>query len=378
MSDRFGYVLKRPGSDSFSVRFSWGGREIWRRGGTTRAAASAKLSKAHALLVNGHKLDDVLRQIFSDRRNGKSFREVALDYLAAVEAEGSKRPTTLRFDKARMVRICTADWTARDLDEIRVADLHRWRDALRAKGQSAATVNRAASLASVVFSWAVGRSLADENPFRRMKPLNEAKDRKETYAPTPEEIAALVAAAPDRLRVYLLAASDLGARPAELRRARWENVDLEGRTFTIPPEDAKTGRVRVLPLTARLAEALACMKARANVLPISGESPRVFERVNEKALYLDFAKSKKAAAEALPSGRWEAITPRCLRTAFASDHARLGTPLPVLAAMTGHGSYRVLERHYVKLAAQSAGADAAARFEALRNTEKTSEKQAGS
>ena len=40
-----------------------------------------------------------------------------------------------------------------------------------------------------------------------------------------------------------------GQRRGELALARWKNVDLKAKTWTIPNEDAKAGKGHVVPLT---------------------------------------------------------------------------------------------------------------------------------
>ena len=63
-----------------------------------------------------------------------------------------------------------------------------------------------------------------------------------------------------------LAYYDTGMRKSELRLLRRSALDLERKTIRLRPEDTKTGRARVVPLTERVASAL-----RSLPTPLEGE-----------------------------------------------------------------------------------------------------------
>jgi len=46
------------------------------------------------------------------------------------------------------------------------------------------------------------------------------------------------------------------ARSGEVRKARWRDVDLEAAEWRVPPDNAKTGRLHIVPLTSSSKELL--------------------------------------------------------------------------------------------------------------------------
>ena len=67
-----------------------------------------------------------------------------------------------------------------------------------------------------------------------------------------------------------------GQRRGELALARWKNVDLKAKTWTIPNEDAKAGKGHVVPLTDWAVQEFEALKALAKhsafVLPDDTEA----------------------------------------------------------------------------------------------------------
>jgi integrase len=60
------------------------------------------------------------------------------------------------------------------------------------------------------------------------------------------------------------------ARTSEALAARWEEIDLVGETWTVPPERTKTVRQHRAPLSRR------CLEILADARQLSGDSPYVF------------------------------------------------------------------------------------------------------
>jgi integrase len=96
---------------------------------------------------------------------------------------------------------------------------------------------------------------------------------------TPAERQALLDGANDRLRLYIEAALQTGARRAELMRLRWADVDMKTRMVTF--RKTKNGRNRSVPMTDDLAALLRGLprplNASAPVLPVY-DDPHVLTR----------------------------------------------------------------------------------------------------
>ena len=80
------------------------------------------------------------------------------------------------------------------------------------------------------------------------------------------EIARIVANAGPQLGPMFLAYYDRGMRKTELRLLRQRCLDLERKAIRLRPEDTKTGRARVVPLTERVVQAI-----RSLSMPIDRE-----------------------------------------------------------------------------------------------------------
>lgn len=130
---------------------------------------------------------------------------------------------------------------------------------------------------SSLFSSAFRDGHVSENVVKRVERPPTPPSR--TRVPDDREVEALLAAC-EALRekdpAGTLALEMLvftGARLREVLKARWEHFELgEHATWTIPPENAKTGNERRLPLPPRLAERLRATP-RTGLYVIAGRSP---------------------------------------------------------------------------------------------------------
>ena len=93
--------------------------------------------------------------------------------------------------------------------------------------------NRARSALSAMFRWAIGEGLCDANPVVGTNKKEENGPRERTLSD--DEAAALLIAAPANqfgniVRLLMLT----GCRRDEIGSLRWSEIDLDGRTITLP------------------------------------------------------------------------------------------------------------------------------------------------
>lgn len=149
-------------------------------------------------------------------------------------------------------------------------------------------------IASVV-AWSVGEGHRDhELPVKAIRMgLGGHSTKQANFAAVPVEDAPTVFAAliaKDSLSARCLAFTVLtAARSAEARGARWPELDMEARTWTIPPERTKTQQEHVVPLSALAIEQLKAMPVIAN------DDELIFPSSKGKPL-TDVALSKALAA----------------------------------------------------------------------------------
>jgi integrase len=192
-----------------------------------------------------------------------------------------------------------------------------------------------------LFNWAIERDIygLEGSPCDRLRPekLIGAKKPRQRVLTFPE-IAALWHAA-EKLeypfgplyRLLLLT----GARRSEVAGMRWSEIDLDKRTWSVPPERFKSGSTHTVPLTA---DAISILKA----LPrLPGDHVFSFTLGSTPVVSFGAVKAKLDAMMA-PASPWVTHdVRRTVRTGLAS----LNVPDTVAEMVIGHGR-KGLQRVY--------------------------------
>jgi integrase len=136
-----------------------------------------------------------------------------------------------------------------------------------------------------------------------------------------------------------------GQRRGEVAGMRWQELDFDAKTWTLPKERCKNGVEHVVPLSSAAIEILGSLPRIAGELVFS---------FNGRAVPDGFDRAKKridayiAGRNGKPIPAWRLHD---LRRTFASGCARLGVQLPVVEKLLNHtsGSFRgvagVYQRH---------------------------------
>ena len=214
---------------------------------------------------------------FGSGRSG-TFGEYLNRWLDALDTLGtvSKRTASdYRYYSGKYLIPNVGEIALKDLN---VEDLDLLYAKLTRKGVGARTVNYVHSVTRVALQRAVKKRLIPYNPARDADPPKYSTDEREYRTLSWEEVGQYFEAARgDELEAYFVVAVLSGARPAELRALRWEDVNLDGGEAVIrrtvsevrgeKPEirnTTKTRKVRVVPLLPEAVSALKAHRARQN------------------------------------------------------------------------------------------------------------------
>jgi integrase len=205
----------------------------------------------------------------------------SIEYLVAEFIERHLRPNRKKpeyAERALNVEVLP-EWKGRDARTIEPREVIELLDKIVDRG-ARVMANRVAGLLGQLFRFGIHRRIVDSSPVQllyRPGGKEKARDR----ALDADELASFLAHLDDVcrsprtaavLRILLLT----GQRRGELIAARWSNVDLKAGTWTIPPEDSKTGVGHVVPLSAWAASEFETLKRLAKksafVVPVDDGS----------------------------------------------------------------------------------------------------------
>jgi integrase len=145
------------------------------------------------------------------------------------------------------------------LGQIRTGDIEAFRDARKATGLSACTVNHDLKLLRKMFNWAIRRGHMERTPFKiGTEPaitLDKEIPRDRRFQEDDDEQKLLDAATP-HLRSVIIALLDTACRLGELLSLQWRDVNLERRELRIQAAKAKTRTARIVPISTRLLSTL--------------------------------------------------------------------------------------------------------------------------
>jgi len=229
------------------------------------------------------------------------------------------------------------EWGKKRLTEITVQGVSQWLSKKRASGSAPATVERMRMVLGRSFvlgaKWEVPGT--DKNPTRGVvrKPLNNSRERFLTV----EELGRLrlaVAASQNTQLQHIVGLLLLtGARVRELLDARWENVNVERRSWLIPT--SKTGRPRHVPLSGAALAIIADLP-RFKDCPWLVPNPTTRE---------PFVSIKHGWQHAIKVAKLPGLRIHDLRHSAASFMINSGVDLFAVGKVLGHASYQSTQRY---------------------------------
>jgi integrase len=251
----------RPKSRTWLFRYRWRGQ--WVRM-TIGHVPGMSLSDAR---IRALELRRVIDDGIDPRRAGPSRRErsaapstsrpgdkYSIEYLVSEFMVRYIRPTRKRPEYAQAIldKDVLSEWKNRDARTIKPREVIELLDGIVARG-SPVQANRTAALLTQLFKFGIHRQIVEDSPVKLlMRPGGKEKPRERAL--TDGELKAFLADPTActryrRLAHVILVLVLTGQRRGELALAKWRDINFKAATWTIPDENAKTGRGHVVPLS---------------------------------------------------------------------------------------------------------------------------------
>jgi len=221
------------------------------------------------------------------------------------------------------------------LDELEQGDVQAWLLAMRHQGYAGATVNRWLVIMRYMYRLAQrwGVAGAEKNPMVGIDllPTNGHRERFLSAEETQRLRVAVERSENPQLKYIVALALLTGARKRELLDARWDDVDLDRRTWRVPM--TKSGKPRHVPLSST---AVAVIKS----LPRWVGCPYLLPNPVSLQPYVNFFKSWDTARQraGLPE-----VRVHDLRHSAASYMANAGQSLLVISKVLGHSQIKTTQ-----------------------------------
>ncbi len=384
-------VSKRMIRGAWSVYWWWGGKMFSVAVGVSGEEMKDTAEAVRRAISSAVAAGAPFPPPFEESPAAVRYKEARYGSEPSPEAKRMSDPATwLKDYEGEIMAECASNWASESLSRLRKLEAaagafsaitpeyaSKYLSDIAAK-QKAATRNRALITFSRFFKWAVRTERATANPFAGISQLPEPRSSNIVHC-TPEEREEIIALAretgwPDWLAVPV--AFYTGMRREEVARFSWPDVRFAERLIVV--DKTKTGKSRVLPLSAKLEALLSAIPASARrgyVVMIPDGFDRVarlenltrkIEKVKRAALLAEWGLEKplpsrsKEYREAL--ARWkEAMKERAaeldaalerigwnpFRHTFGSLLAQAGVSIDKISAWMGN-TPEVCRRHYAQ------------------------------
>jgi len=218
------------------------------------AQARAKLNEARSTLANGQDpaIEKKLAQINAETQAHTTFKLIAEEYIVNMEERGLA-PATMKKKRWLLLDLASPLHT-RPINEITSAELLYLLKSIEKSGRRE-TAKKMRGAISAVFRLAVATLRADTDPTYAIKDaLIPPKVTSRAAITDEKKFGALLRDLEeftgwriivDALKFQILTMT----RPGEVRGAKKQEIDLEKRTWTIPPERMKMRREHIIPLS---------------------------------------------------------------------------------------------------------------------------------
>jgi integrase len=331
------FVLQPTGSASWAFRYRFAGKPRKLTLGPYPAldlrAARQMASEAAQTLARG---DDpaAAKQVVKVAARAAAEPERDLVEIVAATfieryAKKQTREKSWRETERILTREVVAPWRGRRLSAIRRADVHDLLDKIVDRG-APIVANRTLAALRRMCSWAVERGLVDASPCEKLRaPSAEtSRDRVLSDDEIREAWAAFEAAGwPFGPLAQLLLLT--GQRLRELADARWQEIDLAAKTWTIPKERAKNGVAHEVPLSEAALRVLSSLPR----IEAGHQPARLIFTTNGRTAVSGFSRAKSGFDKAMSAAHW---TLHDLRRTAASGMAGLGIAPHVVEAALNH------------------------------------------
>jgi integrase len=234
--------------------------------------------------------------------------------------------TKPRREAERLLRLYVVEpWGGRRVSEIKRADARNVLEGILGRGTPIAA-NRVYSLIRGFFNWCLEQEIIEASPCTGLK-APAGKEGSRDRVLNDDELHRVWSAAekmgePYSSIVRLLILT--GQRSGEVLGMQWEELDLNGRLWTLPRERVKNDRRHEVPLPA---QAIAILESVPRI------SARYVFSFNAETAVKGYGKNKDRLDALSGVSDWVVHD---LRRTVASGMARLGVNLPVIEKVLNH------------------------------------------
>ncbi|MEM7665855.1 MAG: integrase arm-type DNA-binding domain-containing protein [Pseudomonadota bacterium] len=255
------FLLVQPsGGKLWRLKYRYLGKEkklsLGRYPDVSLKVARERRDEARTLLANGTDPASVKAALANERREAASntFSAIANEYIAKIEREGRAAVT---IKKTRwLLSLLERDLGGRPITEITPAELLTTLQKVESKGHLE-TARRMRSLSGRVFRFAVATSRGTSDPSALLRgALVTPTVKHHSAILEPSKVGELLRSidgfsGQPLTQLALKLTPHVFVRPGELRRAEWNEFDLDNAVWTIPAEKMKMGDPHFVPLSAQ-------------------------------------------------------------------------------------------------------------------------------
>jgi integrase len=334
-------IYKRPDSKKWWISYYQNGKRV-------REPVSTKKSEAEKVLTQRiNAINEGKHPVIKKRKNQKiRFASIAKSYLSDHSKPNKK---TYRSDISRLKVLIPyfGDFYITEINSSHVAEYKKIRLQQKAKTRngliSPTTVNKEVKLLKNILKKAAKWKGVGIEEIE----LDLAKEMPRERILTRREIRLLVDNAKPPLKHAIVIALNTGMRRGEILNLEWMNVNLEDYFITITAREAKSKRIRRIPVNRSLRELLLKLSLERNGNRYVFQSPRTGQ---------PYSSMQKSWEGLLKRTGIEEMRFHDLRHTFASHFLMNGGDLYTLKEILGHRELNTTARYLTITTAHKAKA----------------------
>ena len=301
------------------------------------AALRWGLSRERELLVGR---PETKKEVPTPERTVPTLEDFAERFVDGYARANRQKPSAIA-SKERILRVhLIPHLGSRQLNTIRSEDVQKLKRAL--KGKAPKTVNNVLSVLNTLLKTAVEWDVIEQMPCAiRLLPVPKSSAVFHDF----DDFECLVGVTREtewQAHLVVLLGGEAGLRCGEIKALRWSDVDLTKRQLCVERSDwegyvttPKAGRLRYVPLTRRLAEALRTHRHLLGPLVVCTDDGRpLSQRVVQGCV-------RRAARRA----RLQHGGVHVLRHTFCSHLAMRGAPARAIQELAGHQDLSTTQRY---------------------------------
>lgn len=363
------FIEWAEGVPGFGIRVSPQGRKSWvfmyRHGGRARmmtlgafpamglAAARKAYGDAQEQVELGNDPGTGQVQANKDAREAMTVQALVEEYL---ERWAKPRKRSWQEDKRILDRDVVPEWGRRRAKEITRRDVLKLLDQIVERG-APIQANRTLAVVRRMYNFAIERDIVEASPCHRVKA--PAKENQKDRVLTADEIKAFwhgldhpEAELRPIMRLLLRFMLVTIQRKGEVAAVRWQDIDREGKVWTLPAVGTKNGQAHRVPLSKLALDILDEAEELTTRPTKKGGQPRplpefVFQSPRAKAPCYVGAISRVVQRNLSRFGA-AAFTPHDLRRTGASHMTSMGIPRLTVSKVLNHvetGVTAIYDRH---------------------------------